>query len=291
MVLQQFPTFAEQLILLAIEDITVRKGAERLRQETEDRLHALVDSELDSIITIDEQGTINSVNGATERMFGYSPAELVGQNVSAIMPDPYHDEHDGYLARYLATDEKHVIGVGREVLGQRKNGTVFPVDLAISEFFDGGQRMFSGVLRDLTARKELEQEVLDTAAAEQQRIGQELHDTSAQELTALRLLADSLVSVVKDESPAATAIATKMAEGLKRVLGQVRAFSRGLIRVELDERGLMAALSELAEETAGLHRVTCTFECARPVSFASNQAARQLYTHRARGRDELLETC
>ena len=83
---------AEQLILLAIEDITVRKQAERLRQETEDRLRTMVDTAVDAIITIDEHGTINSINAATERMFGYPAGELIGQNVKMLMPSPYRDE-------------------------------------------------------------------------------------------------------------------------------------------------------------------------------------------------------
>jgi signal transduction histidine kinase len=109
------------------------------------------------------------------------------------------EKHDGYLARYRQTREKRIIGIGREVLGRRKDGTSFPIDLAVSEYEDWGDQMFTGVLRDLSARKALEQEVLEAATLEQQRIGQELHDTSAQELTALGLLADSLVATLQED--------------------------------------------------------------------------------------------
>jgi signal transduction histidine kinase len=136
--------------------------------------------------------------------------------------------------------------------------------------------MFTGVVRDLSARKALEREVLEVATVEQQRIGQELHDTSAQELTALGLLADSLVAAL-EETPGQARIAGKMAEGLKRVLGQVRAFSRGLIRVHVDAEGLMAALAELAAQTTELHGVACTFDCRQPVQLADNHTATQLY--------------
>ncbi len=278
----------EQLILLAIEDVTIRKRAERLKQEmeerlrrlkqeTEERLRTMVDTAVDAIVTIDDRGSITSINAATERMFGYPASELIGQNVKVLMPSPYRDEHDGYLARYLRMGEPHIIGIGREVHGRRKDGSVFPVDLAVNQFEDRGQRMFTGVLRDLSARKALEREVLEVATLEQQRIGQELHDTSAQELTALGLLADSLVASLEEESSGQARIAGKMADGLKRVLGQVRAFSRGLIRVNVDAEGLMAALAELAAQTSELHGVHCTFACREAVQLADNHTATQLY--------------
>jgi two-component system CheB/CheR fusion protein len=267
----------EHLILLAIEDITARKRAERLWEQTEERLRTMVDTAVDAIITIDERGTIGTINAAAERMFGYLAGELIGQNVKMLMPSPYHDEHDGYLARYRRTGERHIIGIGREVYGRRKDGTVFPADLAVSEFEDKGRRMFTGVLRDLTARKALEQEVLEVASLEQQRIGQELHDTTGQEVTALGLLTNTLLETLPEKSPQ-SGIVSKIAEGLNRVLGQVRAISRGLIRVEVDAEGLRAALAELAAQTTELHRVTCTFNCPQPIHLADNHTATQLYS-------------
>jgi two-component system CheB/CheR fusion protein len=267
----------DQLILLAVEDITERKRAERLRQEAEDRLRTMVDTAVDAIITIDERATISSINSATERMFGYSAAELIGQNVKTLMPSPYREEHDGYLSSYVHTGEKHLIGIGREVQGRRKDGTIFPLDLAVSQYEDRDRRMFTGVLRDLTARKNLEREVLQVVAIEHRRIGQELHDTSAQELTALGLLADSLVATLQPRSPAEAGIAARMAEGVKRVLAQVRAFSRGLIGVEVESEGLMAALADLATQTTQQKGVTCTFEYRELVHLAHSQTATQLF--------------
>jgi PAS domain S-box-containing protein len=266
-----------QLILLAIEDVTARRHAEQLRQESEDRLQIIVNTAVDAIITIDERGTIGSVNPAAERMFGYPAAEMVGQNVTLLMPSPHREEHGGYLARYLRTGEKHIIGIGREVQGRRKDGTTFPVDLSVSEYHDRTRRCFSGVLRDLSARKALEREVLEIATMEQWRIGQELHDSTGQELTALGLLAEGLVEALAKTAPAEGVLATKIAEGLKRVLGQVRALSRGLIPVEVDAAGLLAALAELASRTTELHGVNCTFECREPVLVDDNRTATHLY--------------
>lgn len=131
----------------------------RLLEDSEARLKAILDTAVDGIITIDGQGIIESANAATERMFGYTRDELVGNNVKLLMPPPYHDQHDGYIASYLATGNAKIIGIGREVEGQRKDGTQFPIDLAVSEVRVEGSRLFTGVVRDLSARRRAEDEL------------------------------------------------------------------------------------------------------------------------------------
>ena len=123
-------------------------------------LSAILDTAVEAIILIDSRGIIKSVNPATQRIFGYAPDELRGQNVKLLMPEPYQAEHDGYLARYMQTGERRIIGIGREVTGRRKDGSLFPMDLAVSEMHLGGVRMFSGFVRDATERKRLEAEFL-----------------------------------------------------------------------------------------------------------------------------------
>ena len=107
-------------------------------------------------MVIDGNGAIRSVNSATERLFGYAAAELIGCNVKILMPEPYADEHDTYLANYLRTGEKKIIGIGREVVGRRKDGSVFPMDLSVGEAHDGGESVFVGIVRDITDRKAAE---------------------------------------------------------------------------------------------------------------------------------------
>jgi PAS domain S-box-containing protein len=250
--------------------------ADSLR-ESRERLRAVVETAGDAILTIDERGRIDSVNPAAERMFGYSAAEMIGHNVNMLMPFPYRDEHDGFLARYLRTGEKRIIGIGREVQGRHKDGTTFPLDLAVSEFWHRTRPMFTGVLRDISARKRLEREVLEAATEGQRRIGQALHDSTGQELTALGLLAEALAEGLAKQAPEASPLAAKVVAGLRRVLAQVRDYSRGLIPVEVDSRGLLAALSELAARTDGVQGVRCRFDCPRPVAVEDNQAATQLY--------------
>ncbi len=117
-------------------------------------LDVIVETAPDAIITIDADGLILSFSAAAERMFGFTEPEVVGQNVRCLMPQPFHDQHDQYLQRYLETGEKRVIGIGREVRAQRKNGEIFVAELAVGEFFEGDERIFAGFLRDITDRVE-----------------------------------------------------------------------------------------------------------------------------------------
>lgn len=126
-------------------------------REREMFIQAIVDSAADGIVTIDEAGGILSLNRAAEAIFGYAAAELLGKNISMLMPEPYRSAHDGYLANYLRGGEKKIIGLGREVEGLRKNGETFPLDLAVSEVNQEGRRVFAGIVRDITERKRAEQ--------------------------------------------------------------------------------------------------------------------------------------
>jgi PAS domain S-box-containing protein len=137
-------------------DITERKQAEDALHESEARTRAIVDNAIDGIITIDERGTIHSINPAAEVIFGYSEEELIGQNISKLAAEPYRSAHDRYLANYITTNEAKIIGLGREVEGERANGEHFPMDLAVSEVILDDERMFIGIVRDITERKEMD---------------------------------------------------------------------------------------------------------------------------------------
>ena len=132
--------------------------------EREALLRAILETSPDGLITIDEVGVIQSFNPAAERMFGYHAAEVIGRNVSCLMPDPYREEHDGYLERFRRTGEKRIIGIGREVLGQRKDGTIFPVELAVGQVQAAGRQFFAGFVTDVSARQQSEQRLQELQA-------------------------------------------------------------------------------------------------------------------------------
>jgi len=135
---------------------------------TEARQQAIFDTVIDGIVMIDELGRIELVNPAFQRVFGYRFDEVRGRNVSMLMPEPYRSAHDGYLQHYLASGERRIIGIGREVLGQRKDGSVFPMELAVSETLIGGQRLFTGLVRDITARKQAEADLINSLQLQQE---------------------------------------------------------------------------------------------------------------------------
>jgi len=120
------------------------------------KLQAMLESAVDAIITIDESGLITTVNPAAARLFGYAPDEFLGRNVRFLMPEPYHAEHDGYIRNYRSTGRRKIIGIGREVTGQRRDGSLFPMHLAVSEFEMDGRVHFTGIIHDLSAAKATE---------------------------------------------------------------------------------------------------------------------------------------
>lgn len=145
-------------ILLLLTDVTEQKALEQKLDATLIRNKSILDTAVDGIITINEKGTIQSCNPGIKKIFGYSPDELLGQNVKKLMPSEYADHHDGYLQRYLKTGEKRIIGVGREVKGKRKDGSIFPMELSVGEFTENGNHFFTGFVRDITDRKKIEYE-------------------------------------------------------------------------------------------------------------------------------------
>ncbi len=149
-----------------------RQAQEDLRR-AEERMRSVVDHVVDGIISIDERGSIESFNPAAQKIFGYAQDEVMGRNVKMLMPEPYHGEHDAYLTNYLRTGKAKIIGIGREVVGRRKDGSSFPMELAVSEFRIGARRYFTGIVRDITERKRLEgelrQRLADLAEADRQK--------------------------------------------------------------------------------------------------------------------------
>jgi two-component system sensor kinase FixL len=127
------------------------------------RLQSIIDSAVDGIVVIDARGRIESFNRSAERLFGYASDEVVGHNVKMLMPSPYHEEHDGYVSRYLETGARRIIGLGRQVSGLRRDGTTFPLHLSVGELTVDGERKFTGILHDLSIRVQMEEQIREQA--------------------------------------------------------------------------------------------------------------------------------
>jgi two-component system, LuxR family, sensor kinase FixL len=151
-------------------DITETKRVQAALRASERRYQSIIDSAVDAILVIDHRGAIEAFNRAAEGLFGYVAPEVLGHNVNMLMPEPYHGEHDEYMRRYLATREKRIIGIGREVTGRRKDGSLFPLHLSVGEMEIEGETKFTGILHDLTARVQLESQLREQAALT--RLGQ-----------------------------------------------------------------------------------------------------------------------
>lgn len=150
-----------QKFLLSFKDLISRfLTSDKADKKTLARLDAILNNTVDGLVTINGHGVIESFNKGCEKIFGYQAKEVIGQNVKILMPEPYHSEHDSYLKNYHSTGHKKIIGIGREVQGRRKDGTVMSIDLAVSEVKVDGERLYSGILRDITERKKAEEEIM-----------------------------------------------------------------------------------------------------------------------------------
>ncbi|MBO0759356.1 MAG: PAS domain S-box protein, partial [Bradyrhizobiaceae bacterium] len=187
----------------------------------EAHLQSILDTVPEAMIVINETGAIQSFSAAAERLFGYSSDEAVGRNIKMMMPSPYRENHDGYLERYLETGEKRIIGIGRVVVGARKDGSTFPMELAVGEMKSRGQRFFTGFIRDLTERQATE--------ARLQELQSELVHISR--LTALGEMASALAHELNQPL---SAIANYM-KGSRRLLEQRPDEQSALIRDAMDK--------------------------------------------------------
>jgi protein-histidine pros-kinase len=137
-----------------VEEIAERKTVETALRDNEAQIRAIVENVVDGIVTIDEKGVIELFNPTAEKIFGYAAKEVIGENISLLMPEPYKSQHDNYLQAYHDTGEAKIIGMKREMWGLRKDGSVFPIELAVNELFIGGRRAYTGVVQDITDKKQ-----------------------------------------------------------------------------------------------------------------------------------------
>ena len=140
--------------VVAIRNVSAQDAASAQLIASEEHLRSILETVPDAMIVIDEQAKIHSFSVTAQRLFGFEAEEIIGRNINLLMPAPYREQHDGYLARYLKTGERRIIGIGRVVVGRRKDGSTFPMELSVGEMRSGRARFFTGFIRDLTERQE-----------------------------------------------------------------------------------------------------------------------------------------
>lgn len=248
--------------------------------EARARAAAIMETIHDGVITIDAVGDIESVNAAAAKIFGRTPEQMVELNVRDLMPSPYRDQHDGYIRRYVQTGEARIIGTGREVVGKRADGSVFPMDLSVSEVLFDGQRLFTGLVRDLSDQRELEEQVLQLGSDERRRVGQELHDGLQQDLAAAGFALQRLENRLRRPAPPPGFDAAQEVAEVHRMIdaaiSQTRHIARGLYPVKLEADGLHAGLEELATSLSRIYGVACSFDGAEDATVHDHAARMHL---------------
>lgn len=257
-------------------DISERKRVQDDLRKSEQLMRAILDTAADAIITIDERGIIQSANPATGRLFGYESAELVGENVKLLMPDPFRQEHDGYLRNYGRTGMAKIIGIGREVIGLRKDGVTFPMHLSVGEV-QLGKRLFTGIVHDLSGRRQLEEQIINAAAGEQRRIGQDLHDGLCQDLVGIAFSIDAIIPGLSDRAVDTINALRTVSASVRAAAGQARDLSHGLNPVDVRVGGLPAALENLCSKVSESFGVQCAFRWDQRADFPNNTFANHLY--------------
>jgi PAS domain S-box-containing protein len=247
--------------------------AQKIERQAE-TFRAVVDTTRESIILIDVKGIIQFVNPSAESLFRYATGELIGKDVTLLMPSAHRAAHSHYIDQYLSSGVGKIIGTGRQLLGVRKDGSHFPMHLSIADINLPQTRLFTGVIMDLSEQQKLQREIMETPVREQRRIGQELHDGLGQQLTGLGMLAASLLN--KASKPEFK-LAAQLADGIQEALSQVRSLARGLVPIDIDIDNFNAALQNLAKEIEQQSRVQIQLELDEISALNDKNAVMHLY--------------
>jgi len=225
-------------------------------QELHQSYLALVEAAVDAIITIDRHGKIQLFNPGAVKMFGYQPAEIIGQSVNVLMPPPYAGEHDGYMQNYLRTGEKKIIGIGRKVPARRKDGSIFPAHLAVTEFERGGNRYFIGTLRDLSDFVEARSRA---SVEERKHLSRELHDSVSQALFGIVLGSLAIRNALGNPEQAKEAVdyVLHLAES---GLAEMRTLIFELRPESLESEGLLACLQKQTQALAKRYKIEVSLD-------------------------------
>ena len=265
-----------------LHDLTTRVELEEQLRRSEGRWRAIVQSAVDGIIVINAQGAIEAFNPAAEGLFGYPEREVLGRNVNMLMPAPYHAHHDQYLSDYMTTGHAKIIGVGREVTGLRRDGTTFPLHLSVGEILIEGERKFTGIVHDLSARLRLEAQLRDQAGLA--RLG-EMAAVLAHEIKNPLAGIRGAMEVVRDGLPADFKNADLLHDGIARIDALDRLMRELLLfarpprpnRVAVDVGPLVATTARLFQSDPELREISVDVHGAAPPVAADPQMLEHVF--------------
>ncbi len=257
-------------------DITERKRAANEIKNSQERLHAILNTVSDAIITIDRKGSIRGINLATTRIFGYAEADLLGKNISSLLALPHQRQGEDFIERYYHARASIITSSTDEVQARRKDGTVLPVELAVGHMKH--RDIFTVVMRDITERKRMERDLLKISESEQRRIGMDLHDGLGQQITSISIINNVLTQNLQQKQLPEADTASRIGDLLGDARVQMRRITRGLNPVSSDPKGLMAALQSFLDNSG--HQfgdVEVKFECPEQVLIDDETVATHLF--------------
>lgn len=260
-----------------LHDVTQHHEYELRILDREQRLRAVMDTAAEAIVVIDVTGSITDFNVAAVKLFGYSADEVIRRNVKLLMPSPYSETHDGYIANYLKVDKPRPRpgNMPRELPGRHKDGHIVPLQLTVTEIDHQG--IFVCNIRDLTEQKRLERQIAEISTLEQERIGQEIHDGLGQQLTGLSMMAASLKGKLDHPSKQNSSLLNEIIKQLQQAIKDTRTLSRGLVPVPVTPEGLKDALQILAEDVSNNMGVDCRLDASSTIEIKDRTSAMQIY--------------
>ncbi len=226
---------------------------------------------------LDERGLIESSNPSAERIFGYQALEMIGRHVKELVSHSSPLEYDARIRDQSQTGDTKVIGIRREKIGRRKDGSLFPVEFVLSKMRLGDRQMYTAIIRDITKRKQLEREILEVSGHEQKRIAQELHDGLCQHLAGVTFMSKVQEEKLAVKSLPEAASAKNISDLVNKTVIESRNLARGLFPVELDGNGLVPGLEQLAGRSQKMYSLACSFRCDQPIQVQDKEAATHLY--------------
>ncbi|PAU95570.1 histidine kinase [Aliifodinibius salipaludis] len=264
-----------QAIIASAHDIGELKRVERELEENKARAQAILETTVDGIFTTDIEGQILNFNHSASRMFGYSEDEITGKSVNILIPR-FHD-NDDFVNWYSETSEKRVIGYRRELIGRHKNGSTFPLELSVSEIEWQGNRIFTGVVNNISDRRRLEREILRISEEERRNLGHDLHDGLGQMLTGIHLISKNLAQKLKSNGFPCSDEVKEISDLIKEADEYAKALAHGLVQVNFVEEGLDTVLNQLARQVEKLFNINCSVDFKDDIKLHNNMQGMHLY--------------